>query len=186
MLPAPTELPSLMMSVWLPTPNAPLVNESRPLTVDVPLVMFTPLALLILSGPKAIGLKTCAAAPMYSTVKLVRVLFVIVYCDRKSAVAAIRVTRAVPVPVNVPVPIIPAPATGLNIAFVPLTLSEPLTAKLLLAVSGLVMFESVRLKNVMLVPLLMLCAAVPLKLNVLVPAFNVVAGDPPAFKTKLP
>ena len=48
------------------------------------------------------------------------------------------------------------------------------------------MFESVRLKKVMLVPLLMLCAPVPLKLNVPVPAFRVVAGAPPAFKTKLP
>ena len=48
------------------------------------------------------------------------------------------------------------------------------------------MFESVRLKKVIAVPLLILCALVPLKLNVPVPAFKVVAGAPPAFKTKLP
>src|ERR1041385_46510 len=106
---------------------------------------------------------------MYSTVRLVKVLFVMVYCDEKSAVAAMRVTRAVPEPVNVPVPLMTGAATGAKIAFVPLTLRLPLTAKLLLAVSGWVVFESVRLKNVM--PLgallrLMLCALVPLKLNV--------------------
>ena len=123
---------------------------------------------------------------MYSTVKFVSVLVVIVYCDKKSAVAAIRVTRAVPEPVKVPVPLMTAAATGERIAFAPLTLRVPPTAKLLLAVSGFVVFESVRLKNVIFVPLLMLCAPVPLKLNVLVPAFNVVAGAPPAFKTKFP
>src|SRR6476661_3924047 len=97
-----------------------------------------------------------------------------VYCDRKSGVAAMRDARAVPVPVKVPVPLITAAATGEKIAFAPLTLRLPLTAKLLLAVSGWVVLESVRLKNVMFVPLLMLCALVPLKLNVPVPAFNVV------------
>src|SRR5690349_19855610 len=110
----------------------------------------------------------------------------IVYWFRKSAVAAMRDARAVPVPVNVPVPLITAPATGERIAFTPLTLRVPLTARLLLSVSGFVVFESVRLKNVIAVPLEILCALVPLKLNVLVPAFKVVAGDPPAFKTKLP
>ncbi len=69
-----------------------------------------------------IGLKTCAAVPMYSTVRLVNVLLVIVYCDEKSAVAAMRVTRAVPVPVSVPVPLMTAAATGMKIAFTPLTL----------------------------------------------------------------
>src|ERR1044071_4150813 len=123
---------------------------------------------------------------MYSTVKLVSVLLVMVYCDKKSAVAAVRVTRAVPVPVGVPVPLITAPATGERIAFAPLTLRLPLTARLLLSVSGWVVFESVRLNNVMLVPLLILCALVPLKLNVPVPAFRVVAGDPPALSTKFP
>src|ERR1043166_10008605 len=89
-----------------------------------------------------------------------------------------REARAVPVPVNVPVPLITAAATGERIAFAPFTFRLPLTARLLLSVSGLVGFESVRLKNVMLVPLLILCALVPLKLNVPVPAFRVVAGDP--------
>ena len=186
MLPAPTELPSLMTRVWLPTPKAPVVNVSSPLTVDVPL-RFTPLPLLILSGPKVIGLKTCAAVPMYSTVKLVNVLFVIVYCDEKSAVAAMRVTRAVPVPVSVPVPLITVAGTGAKIAFAPLTLRLPLTAKLLLAVSGCVTFESVRLKNVMAEPFVILCDPVPLKLNVPVPAFRVVPGaGPPAVKLKFP
>ena len=184
-LPAPTELPLLITRVWLATAKAPFVNVRRPLTVDVPLKV-TPLPLLILSGPNVIGLKICAPAPMYSTVRLVNVLFVIVYCDEKSAVAAVRVTRAVPVPVNVPVPLMTAPATGERIAFTPLTLRVPLTARLLLSVSGWVMFESVRLKNVMFVPFVMLCAPVPLKLNVPVPAFKVVAGAPPAFRTKLP
>ncbi len=72
-------------------------------------------------------------------------------------------------------------------AFAPLTLRLPLTARLLFSVSGWVTFESVRLKNVMAVPLEMLCAPVPLKLNVPVPAFKLVAGPtPPAFKTKFP
>src|ERR1051325_127391 len=115
----------------------------------------------------------------------VSVLFVMVYWFRKSAVAAMRDARAVPVPVKVPVPLITAPATGEKIAFAPFTLRDPLTAKLLFAVSGFVVFESVRLKNVIAVPLLMLCEPVPLKLNVPVPAFNVVAGAPPAFSTKL-
>ena len=79
MLPDPTELPLLMTRVWFPTPKAPVVNVSSPLTVDVPLVMFTPLLLLIFSGPKVIGLNTWAAVPMYSTVRLVNVLVVIVY-----------------------------------------------------------------------------------------------------------
>jgi len=109
-----------------------------------------------------------------------------VYCDRKSAVAAVRDARAVPVPVSVPVPLITAPPTGERMAFAPLTFRVPLTARLLLSVSGFVTFESVRLKKVMLVPLEILCAPVPLKLNVPVPAFKVVAGDPPAFKTKFP
>src|SRR5215217_848977 len=164
MLPAPTELPLLITRVWFPTPKAPVVNVRRPLTVDVPLVMFTPLPLLILSGPNAIGLNTCAAVPMYSTVRLVNVLLLIVYCDEKSAVAAMRVTRAVPVPVSVPVPLITAAATGDKMAFAPLTLRVPLTARLLLSVSGFVTFESVKLKKVMLVPLLILCAPVPLNI----------------------
>lgn len=134
-----------------------------------------------------IGLKTCAAAPMYSTVRFVRVLFVIEYCVEKSAVARVRVTRAVPVPVSVPVPLMIAPATGLKIAFTPLTLSVPLTAKLLFSVSGCVMFESVRLKKVILAVLEILCDPVPLKLNVPVPAFRVVPGaGPPAVKIKFP
>ena len=97
-----------------------------------------------------------------------------------------REARAVPVPVSVPVPLMTAAATGERIAFAPLTLRVPLTARLLLSVSGCVTFESVRLKNVMLVPLVMLCAPVPLKLNVPVPAFKVVAGAPPALRTKFP
>src|ERR1041385_2748296 len=185
MLPPPTELPALMTEVWVPTPKTPVVNISRPLTVDVPL-RFTPLPLLIFNGPKVIGLKTCAAAPMYSTVRLVNVLFVIVYCDEKSAVAAVRVTRAVPEPVSVPVPLITVAATGAKIAFAPLTLRLPLTAKLLFAASGCVVFESVRLKIVILVPLLMLWAPVPLKLNVPVAPLKEVAGDPPAFTTRFP
>ena len=79
MLPAPTELPSLMTSVWFPTPKAPVVNVSSPPTVDVPTARFTPFPLLILSGPKVNALKTCAAVPMYSTVRLVSVLLGIVY-----------------------------------------------------------------------------------------------------------
>src|SRR5215210_2616277 len=141
MLPAPTELPLLITRVWIATFKAPVVNVSRPLTFDVPLRV-TPLLLLILSGPKVIGLKTCAAAPMYSTVRLVNVLLVIVYCDEKSAVAAVRVTRAVPVPVSVPVPLMIVAATGERIAFAPLTLRLPPTARLLLSVSGWVVFES--------------------------------------------
>lgn len=79
-----------------------------------------------------------------------------------------------------------AAATGERIAFAPLTLRVPLTAKLLLSVSGCVTLESVRLKKVMAVPLLMLCEPVPLKLNVPVPALRVVAGAPPALRTKFP
>ena len=79
-----------------------------------------------------------------------------------------------------------APATGERIAFAPLTFRVPFTARLLLSVSGWVTFESVRLKKVMFVPFEMLWAPVPLKLNVPVPAFKVVAGAPPAFKTKFP
>jgi len=109
-----------------------------------------------------------------------------VYCDKKSGVAAIREARAVPVPVSVPVPLMTAAATGERIAFAPLTLRLPLTARLLLSVRGWVTFESVRLKKVMAVPLEILCALVPLKLNVPVPAFKVVAGAPPAFRTKFP
>ena len=77
-------------------------------------------------------------------------------------------------------------ATGARIAFAPLTFRVPPTFRLLLSVSGCVVFESVRLKKVMSVPLLRLCAPLPLKLNVPVPAFKVVAGAPPAFSTKLP
>ena len=136
MLPDPTELPSLRIRVWAPTPNAPVVNVRRPPTVEVPVARVTPLPLLILSGPKVIALKTCAAVPIYSTVRLVKVLLVIVYWEEKSAVAAIRVTRAVPVPVSVPVPLMTAAATGLRIAFTPLTLRLPLAARLLLSVNG--------------------------------------------------
>ena len=105
---------------------------------------------------------------------------------RKPAVAARRVTRAVPLPVRVPVPPIREVATGASVALAPFTLRVPLTLKLLLSVNGCVVFESVRLKKVMLVPFVILCAADPLKLKVPVPAFRVVAGAPPAFRTKLP
>ena len=71
-------------------------------------------------------------------------------------------------------------------AFAPLTLRVPSTAKLLLAVSGWVTFESVRLKNVMAVPLVILCAPVPLKLNVPVPAFKVVAGCSTSVQNEVP
>src|SRR6185295_15253174 len=103
---------------------------------------------------------------MYSTVRFVSVLLVIVYCDKKSGVAAIREARAVPAPVSVPVPLMTDAATGEKIAFAPLTLRVPLTPKLLLAVSGWVTFESVRLKKLMLASLLIDCEPVPLKLNV--------------------
>src|ERR1051325_8749241 len=163
MLPPTTELPLLSTRVWFPTPKAPVVNVRRPLTVDVPVARLTPLLLLILSGPYVIALKVCAAVPMYSTVRLVSVLFVIVYWLRKSAVAAVRVTRAVPVPVSVPVPLMTAAATGLKIAFAPFTFNVPLTPKLLFAVSGWVVFESVRLKKLREKLLLILCVLVPLK-----------------------
>lgn len=111
----------------------------------------------------------------------------IVYCDKKSGVAAIREARATPVPVKVPEPLITAPATGERMALAPFAVRLPLTAKLLLNVSGWVTFESVRLLNVIAVPFEILCVPVPLKLNVLVPALRLVAGPaPPALRTKLP
>ena len=100
----------------------------------------------------------------------------------KKESAPVRVTRAVPVPVSVPVPpLITAAATGARIALAPLMFKVPLTAKLLLSVSGCVVLESVRLKKVMALPLVMLCAVVPLKLNRQVPAVKV-----PEPKLKLP
>ena len=129
-------------------------------------------------------LAVCAAAPIYSTVKLVSVLPpVIAYWVKKES-APVRVTRAVPVPVSEPAPLITAVATGARIAFAPLMFREPpdAIAKLLLSVSGFVVLESVRLKKVIKLALVMLCAgAEPLKLNVLVPALKV--PDP---KLKLP
>src|SRR5262249_27112341 len=98
-----------------------------------------------------------------------------------------REARAVPVPVSVPVPLMTVAATGERIAFAPLTVRLLLTARLLLSVSGWVVFESVRLLKVIDAVLLILCAPVPLKLNVPVPALKVVAGpDPPAVKVRLP
>ena len=46
------------------------------------------------------------------------------------------VARAVPVPVRVPVPLMTVAATGNRMAFAPLTLRLPLTARLLLSVNG--------------------------------------------------
>ena len=118
-----------------------------------------------------VTLAVCAAAPMYSTVKLVSVLVVIVYWLKKAS-APVRVTRAVPVPVSVPAPLMTEAATGAKIAFAPLTVKVPPTAKLLFTVNGCVTFEFVRLLKVKKLTLVMLCAAEPLKLNVPVPALN--------------
>jgi len=54
---------------------------------------------------------------------------VIVYCDKKSAVAAMRVTWAVPLPVSVPAPLITSAAAGMNVpptVIVVPTLKSPL------------------------------------------------------------
>jgi hypothetical protein len=53
---------------------------------------------------------------VYSTVKLARVLFVIVYWLEKSGVAAVRVTCAVPEPLNVPAPLTISAAAGWKVA----------------------------------------------------------------------
>ena len=47
--------------------------------------------------------------------RFVSVLPAIVYCERKSAVDAVLVTRAVPFPVSVPVPLMTDPAAGTNV-----------------------------------------------------------------------
>ena len=52
---------------------------------------------------------------------------VIVYCEEKSAVAAVRVTFVVPLPVSVPAPLITSAAAGVN---VPSTVIVPPTLKL--------------------------------------------------------
>lgn len=103
----------------------------------------------------------------------------------KNASAPVRVTRTRPVPVSVPVPpLITAAATGAKIALAPLTFRVPLTAKLLLSVSGCVTLESVRLKKVIELVLVMLCAMLPLKLNKLVSPVKVPVPNwklPPTF-----
>ncbi len=71
-------------------------------------------AILIFKFPYVIALTVCADAPAYSTVRLVKVLLVIVYCELKSAVASVRVTLTVPLPVNVPMPLITSVAEGVN------------------------------------------------------------------------
>jgi len=52
------------------------------------------------------------ASPAYSTIKLVKVLLLIVYWEEKSGVAVVLVTFAVPEPVNVPEPEITWAAAG--------------------------------------------------------------------------
>src|SRR5882762_232119 len=170
-----------MVRVLAPTPSAPACNIKVLFTIVVPALKFTPLPLLIFKTLYVVVLALCAPAPTYSTVMLVRVLPpVIAYWVKKES-APVRVTCAVPVPVNAPPPLITAAATGAKIALAPLMFRVPLTAKLLLSVSGCVVLESVRLKKVMALLLLMLCAIVPLKLNKPVPALKV--PDP---KLKLP
>ena len=55
---------------------------------------------------------------------------------KKAGVAAVRVTRTVPLPFSVPAPLIIAAAAGARVAPGPFTLSVPFTAKLLLMLSG--------------------------------------------------
>jgi len=105
-LPAPTDVPSLITRVLVPTPMLPQFKVNRPLTFVVPTPKVTAAAIVDLEiAVVVVTLAVCAAAPMYSTVKLVRVLVVIVYWLKKES-APVRVTRAVPVPVSVPAPLI--------------------------------------------------------------------------------
>ena len=104
------------------------MNVSVPLTVVAP-PNVTSLELLIFKFPYVRALTVCAALPAYSTVKFVSVLLAIVYCELKSAVAAVRVTFTVPLPVRVPVPLMMSAAAGAKEPFtviVPLALKLPL------------------------------------------------------------
>ena len=49
--------------------------------------------------------------------RFVRVLFVIVYCEAKSAVAVVRVTWTVPFPVSVPEPLMILEVPGVRMTF---------------------------------------------------------------------
>jgi len=68
----------------------------------------------------------------YSTVKPESTFVEMVYCDVKSAVAAVRVTFTVPVPFKVPAPLITVAAEGFT---VPLTVKVPAMEKLDVAVT---------------------------------------------------
>lgn len=107
-------------------------------------------------------------------------MFVIVYCELKSAVAAVLVTRAVPLPVSVPVPLTIIAAAGDRTAFA-LMVRVPFAAKFVAAETAAPVFEIVMLLKVVAVEPPMACAAVPLNATVLVFAVNV-----PALLVKLP
>src|ERR1051326_2109952 len=99
------------------------------------------------------------------------VLLVIVYCVRKSAVAAVRVTRAVPLPVSVPVPPTITAAAGFRMALA-LMVRFPLVLKFVFAVTAALVLASVRSLKVVVVVPLMVCAEVPFSTTVPAPCVN--------------
>ena len=101
---------------FVPISNVPPVVVVRvPFTVMLPPVVLEPLVLFSLRLPYVPAERTWFPIRLvYSTVKFVSVLLVMVYCDKKSAVAAVLVTCTVPAPVSVPAPEMNTAATGIK------------------------------------------------------------------------
>jgi len=103
-------------------------------------------------------------------VRFVSVLFVIVYCEEKSAVAAVRVTFTVPLPVSVPPPLRMTNAAGVSVAPAPIV-RLPEELKFRLALKPLVLLTLTLLKAIVavVVPPNAVAAGVPgvLKFTVL-------------------
>ena len=110
------------------------------------------------------GLTVCATVPLYSTVRVVRVLVVNWYCFEYSAITAVLVTCTVPDPVIVPcgAELITTAAAGTSGALV-LTVSVPLTLMFVLTATVVPEFElaMVRLLKVVLAEPPITCAAEP-------------------------
>ena|SRR5437660_3826385 len=161
-----------MIILFEPVVIFPFVKVRRPFTVASPDGRATPLELLILRFPYVKALRVWAAAPTYSTVRLVNVLLVMVYCELKSAVAAVLVTCTVPLPVSVPAPLTMTAAAGEKTALA-LTVRVPTTLKFVFAETGAPVFVMVKLLNAVSDDPPIVCDAEPLKVTVLPVAVKV-------------
>ena len=123
------------------TPDAPTVKTPPTVAVFVPVAMAFE---LIFRFPYVRSVSTCPV-PVYSTVRLVSVLFVIVYWLAKSAVALVLVTCTVPDPVRVPEPLMTVAAAGVRIVADPFILKVAPTPMFVLTERAADVFESVRL-----------------------------------------